>query len=72
MEDGIEIGHVCIPNISTRERRSRLLAGMIQFGVSLAILSALMVRRVNRWWRLPLFLGFGGAASGYFQWRDKT
>jgi hypothetical protein len=72
MEDGIEIGQVCIPNISPRERRSRLLGGVIQFAISLAVLTALMVRGVHRWWRLPLFLGFAGAASGFFQWRDKT
>jgi hypothetical protein len=27
---------------------------------------------VSRWWRLPLSFLFMGAASGFFQWRDKT
>ena len=62
----------CIPNISLRERRRRLAGGIVSFVVSLAILAALMARGANRWWRLPLFLLFWGAASGFFQWRDKT
>ena len=62
----------CIPNISLRERRRRLAGGIVSFVVSLAILATLMARGANRWWRLPLFLLFWGAASGFFQWRDKT
>ena len=62
----------CIPNISLRERRRRLAGGIVSFVVSLAILATLMARGANRWWRLPLFLLFWGAASGFFQWRDKV
>ncbi len=62
----------CIPNISLRERRRRLAGGIVSFVVSLAILATLVARGANRWWRLPLFLLFWGAASGFFQWRDKT
>ena len=62
----------CIPNISLRERRRRLAGGIVSFVVSLAILAALVARGANRWWRLPLFLLFWGAAVGFFQWRDKT
>jgi hypothetical protein len=67
-----ETGEVCIANISLQERRKRLVAGMIQFATGIAILAALVVTGVDRWWRLPLFLLFGAAAAGYFQWRDKT
>ena len=63
---------VCIPNISPRERRRRLAGGVVSFVVSLTVLAALMARGVNRWWRLPLALLFWGAASGFFQWCDKT
>lgn len=66
------IGEVCIPNISPRERRKRLNAGLIQLAFNLVVLAVLLVRGANRWWRLPLFLGFWGAAIGFFQWRDKT
>jgi fatty acid desaturase len=67
-----EIGQVCIPNISTRERRKRLLAGLVMLALSLAASAALVVARINPWWRLALFPLFAGATLGYFQWRDKT
>ena len=52
--------------------RRRLIAGVIQFGIGLAILAILMATGVNHWWRLPLLFVFAGAAYGFFQWRDKT
>ena len=70
--DSSEIGAVCIPNISTRERRKQLVSGVIIFVISVAILAALMAGGASRWWRLALFPLFIGAASGFFQWRDKT
>jgi len=66
------IGAVCIPNISTAERRKRLRFGAITLAVSLVILAVLLASGLSRWWRLPLFLLFASAATGYFQWRDKT
>ncbi len=65
-------GEVCVPNISTRERRKRLVSGVIMFAIGLAILAVLIATGTSRWWRLALFLPFAGAASGFFQWRDKT
>lgn len=65
-------GEVCVPNISTRERRKRLASGVIMFAISLAILAALMATGASRWWRIALLSLFAGAASGFFQWRDKT
>jgi len=62
----------CFANISPRERRRRLAAGVVQFVISLVILAALLATGVDRWWRLPLLLLFWGAATGFFQWRDKT
>jgi hypothetical protein len=69
---GLESGEVCIPNISPRERRKRLASGVIMFAISLTILAALIATGASRWWRLALFPLFAGAASGFFQWRDKT
>jgi len=65
-------GEVCIPNISKVERRKRLASGVIFFLVGLVILAVLMAFGVSRWWRLLLLPLFMGAASGFFQWRDKT
>jgi hypothetical protein len=66
------IGAVCIPNISTAERRKRLMSGIVAFVIGVAVLAALMATGANHWWRLLLFLPFAGAATGFFQWRDKT
>ncbi|MFN8384240.1 MAG: hypothetical protein U0V02_20050 [Anaerolineales bacterium] len=63
---------VCIANISPKERRKRLNFGITQFVISLVILAVLMFLGVDKLWRLPLFLLFGAAAAGFFQWRDKT
>ncbi len=72
LQEDVQPGAVCIPNISTAERRKRLRFGVITFVVSLAILAVLVATGASRWWRLPLGLLFFAAASGVFQWRDKT
>ena len=63
---------VCIANISPRERLKRLIGGVIPFVIALVILTWMISVSVNRLWRLPLFLLFMAAGSGFFQWRDKT
>ena len=63
---------VCIANISPKERRKRLESGIVTAVISLVVLAVLVATGVNPWWRLTLFPLFAGAASGYFQWRDKT
>lgn len=64
--------NMCIPNINAAERRKRLRFGLIALVLALIILAALITLNVNPWWRLALFPLFMGAASGYFQWRDRT
>ena len=72
LEESHPHGEVCIANISARERRKRLVAGVVQFVVGLAVLAVLVATGTNRWWRLALLPLFWGAAVGVFQWRDKT
>jgi hypothetical protein len=67
-----EIGAVCIPNISTKERRKRLAGGAIQLAIALAVLAVLMLFGVSSWWRGLLFPLFFAAAEGFFQWKDHT
>jgi len=67
-----ETGEVCIPNISTKERRKRLVSGLVTLGLGLAVLTVLLALGINPWWRFGLFPFFAAAASGFFQWRDKT
>lgn len=69
---GSGVGEVCIPNISTRERRKRLASGVISLVLAVIILAVLIAGGASQWWRLVLFPLFFGAASGFFQWRDKT
>ena len=65
-------GEVCIANISPRERLRRLIAGVIPFVIAVAVLAWLSAIHADQLWRLPLFLLFAAAATGFFQWRDKT
>ena len=65
-------GEACIANISPRERLKRLIGGVIPFVMALVILTWQISTDVDRLWRLPLFVLFVSAASGFFQWRDKT
>ncbi len=67
-----QVGEVCIANIDTAGRRGRLTFGIVQFVFALAILVVLMATGVDRLWRLPLLFLFWAAATGFFQWRDKT
>jgi len=67
-----QIGDVCTPNISIKERRKRLLSGVVMLVLSLVGLIVMLAAGMNHWWRFLLFPLFAGAASGFFQWRDKT
>ena len=68
----IAAGEVCIPNISTEERLKRLRGGVFAFVIGIAILAVLVGTGTSPWWRALLFLPFAGAATGFFQWQDKT
>ena len=67
-KDGME----CASNISPAEQRKRLASGVIGMALGAAILAVLLFTGADRLWRLALLPVFWGAASGYFQWRDKT
>ena len=66
------IGVICIPNISTIERRKRLVGGAVALLIGLAGLAGAIRLDLSPWWRLALFPVFASAATGYFQWRDQT
>jgi hypothetical protein len=61
-----------IANIGTRERRKRLIWGIVASGVGVVIAALLVMIRAPLIWRLPLFLLFYVGALGIFQARDKT
>lgn len=68
----MQTGEVCIANISPAQRQRRLRFGIVSLVVGLAVLGVLIAFGASRWWRLALFLPMAGAATGYFQWHDKT
>jgi len=65
-------GEICIANISPAERMKRLIGGIIPFVLATLVLGWLIAINANPLWRLPLFLPFLVAGTGFFQWRDKT
>jgi hypothetical protein len=70
--DPSETGPVVCPNISPRERRKRLYAGIAAFAAAAVFFAILIAFGADRWWRLLLIVPLWGGASGFFQWRDKT
>ena len=72
VKSGADNGKVCIANISPSERRKRLIGGVVPLLVAVVILAVLISAGADRLWRLPLFLLFWSATTGFFQWRDKT
>lgn len=63
---------VCIPNIGPRERRKRMLFGLLALVLSLTLLAALVALDAGRWWRLGLFVPLLLSMLGLFQAREKT
>jgi hypothetical protein len=63
---------VCIPNIGRRERRKRMVFGLVVLGAGAAALALLLVAGVQPLWRLPLFLVFWLGLLGVLQAREKT
>jgi len=67
-----EVGEVCIPNISPKERKKRVWFAKRQLLITLVVLIALMWLDVNPLWRLLLFFMFSAATTSYIQALDKT
>ena len=63
---------VCIPNIGPRERRKRMVFGLVVLGTGATALVALLVAGVQALFRLPLFLVFWVGLIGVLQAREKT
>ena len=67
-----EVGEVCIPNISPKERKKRARFAVWYFLFTLVVLGALVAFDVNPLWRLLLFFMFSAATTSYMQALDKT
>lgn len=62
----------CVPNIGPRERRRRLIAGVVFSGMTLAIAAYLLASGAPRGWRALIVLPAAMAAVGVFQVQAKT
>lgn len=66
------VGEVCIPNIGPKERRKRLIGGVMGFVAGVVLFGIIQAFSWPLWailFTLPLFF-FAGI--GFFQWKDKT
>jgi len=59
-------------NIGTRESNKKLALGIFMFAISITIFVLLIVYKVDRIWRVILFLPLLAAALGFFQAKAKT
>lgn len=62
----------CVANIGPRQRRQRLVFGIVALAASAVILAALLGTEGPRWPRLLAALPFWAGALGYLQHREKT
>src|SRR5688500_12395910 len=62
----------CIPNIGPRERRRRLVMGVVIAGLTVALLAWLVTAGAPRVWRLLVFVPAWIAALDVLQVRAKT
>lgn len=66
------MAEACAINIGPRERRKRLVSGIVMLAVSLGLAAFLVATGAPRLWRLALLIPFWAAGIGFFQAFDKT
>jgi hypothetical protein len=62
----------CIPNIGPRERKRRLIGGVVFLLVAACVAGCLIWFNAPRPWRLLVFLPAWASAIGFFQVTGKT
>jgi hypothetical protein len=66
------VAESCIANIGPRERRKRLVFGVVALSLSVVISAIFVAQGVRPIWRLSLFVPLFAGALGFFQSRDRT
>jgi fatty acid desaturase len=61
-----------VRNIGPRERRRRLLTGVVMLAAGVALIGALAALGVGRGWRLLAALPFWAGMLGLFQAKEET
>ena len=62
----------CIPNIGPRERRRRLIGGLVSLLVSAALMVALVTGHAARGWRVAAFVPLLFTLIAFLQVQQKT
>ena len=65
-------GEVCIANIGPKQRRARLLGGVVAAVATLLFAYLLVSFGLPRVARIAVFLPAFGAALGFLQYKEKT
>ena len=63
---------VCLFNIGPRERRKRLIAGIVGLIVVTAVLAFIILSGMDHLWRLALVYPYYAAFVGVFEAWEKT
>jgi hypothetical protein len=63
---------VCPVNLGPRERRKRLVIGVVWAAVTVAVTALMFLLQAARWWRLTLFVPCWFAALGFLQAQANT
>jgi hypothetical protein len=62
----------CIPNIGPRERRRRLVVGIVMFAIALIVAGGLVLAGAPRAWRLFVLFPAWVGSIGVCQAKEKT
>ena len=66
------MSNICIPNIGPRERRRRLVVGIVMFAIAFAVAVALVLAGAPRAWRIFVLFPVWVGSMGLFQVKEKT
>jgi hypothetical protein len=66
------IATACVANIGPRERRKRMVLGVVGLVAGATVGITLIVIGASALWRLALFVPFWMGASGILQAKEKT
>jgi hypothetical protein len=68
----METNAACIANIGPRERRKRVMGGVIMLVIALVLTAALLHAGVARAWRATVFIPLWLSATGFLQAYHQT
>ena len=62
----------CLPNIGPRQRKRRVIGGMVMLVVTVLVATWLVMADARWFWRLLIALPAGASALGFFQAQART